>query len=192
MTLGILLRNNKEAIVQRWLDGALATYPDAAAAAFGRQNDPFANPVGHSLRAGTRHIFEALLDGMDAEEIRRSLHEIVKIRAVQQLSASQAVGFVFHLKQAIRVELGDAVRDPQLSSELAELEGQIDRIALAAFDLFVQCREQVHELRINEVKRRVSWVVERLNSGEPGPDADGDDPGVGASGDLDVPREGMP
>jgi len=163
MTLGELLQDNKDAIVQRWLDDVLAMYPEDTSAAFKRQRDPFANPVGHSLRVGTREIFEALLDGMDTGRIRRHLSEIIKIRAVQAFSASQAVGFVFRLKKAIRTELRTAASDPRLSPDLAELEGQIDRIALAAFDVFVQCREQVCELRVNEIKRSVSWIVDKLN-----------------------------
>ncbi len=163
MTFGKLLQENKDAIVQRWLEDALATYPEDSSVALRRQKDPFANPVGHSLRVGTRGIFEALLDEMDGEKIHQYLHEIIKVRAVQQLPASQAVRFVFHLKEAIRAVLGDAVREPQFSSGLAKLEGQIDGIALTAFDVYVQCREQVCELRVNEVKRQVSWIVDKMN-----------------------------
>ena len=162
MTFGELLRENRDAIVQRWLDGVLATYPGDASAAFGRQRDAFANPVGHSLREGTQGIFDVLLEGVDAAKIRQYLLTIIKIRAVQQFSPSQAVGFVFGLKDAIRTEVGAAAGDGRFSPEVAEIEGQIDRIALAAFDLFVECREQVYELRVNEVKRRVSWVVDKM------------------------------
>ena len=35
------------------------------------------------------------------------------------------------------------------------------QIALAAFDIYTRCREQVCQLRVNEVKRRVSWAMER-------------------------------
>jgi hypothetical protein len=163
MTLGKLLHQSKDAIIVRWLEEALATYPGESAAAFRRQKDPFANPVGHSLRVGTRGIFEALLDGENAERIRRHLHEIIRIRAVQQFSASEAVGFVFQLKGAVRAELSEAVKDPENLSELTELDARIDRMALLAFDAFVQFREQVYELRVNESKRRVSWVVGKLN-----------------------------
>jgi len=184
MTLGEWLRKNKDAIVRRWLDDALATYPGDSSAAFKRQKDPFANPVGHSLRTATREILQALLEGKRCQEPFSSqlethaddndrkrfltpfplqcLHEIIKIRAVQQFSASQAVGFVFQLKQAIRAELGGGAGDPRFLSELAEFEERIDRIALAAFDIYTQCREQVFELRMNEVKRTVSWVVDKM------------------------------
>jgi hypothetical protein len=162
MTFGELLRTKKDAIVQRWLEEVFASYPEDSAAAFRRQKDPFANPVGCSLRVGTQGILEALVEGQDAEKTCRYLHEIIKIRAVQQFTPSQAVGFVFGLKDAIRAELGKEVKDAALAAELADLEGRIDRIALAAFDVFVQCREQVCELRIAEVKRQVSWVMGKI------------------------------
>lgn len=162
-----LLEKKGEAIVQRWLDAALAAYPDDSAGLFKRQKDRFANPVGHGLRVATQGIFEALVDGggdgVDAEKIRQHLREIIKVRAVQEFSASQAVGFVFGLKGAVRAELEDAAHHPQIASGLTKLEAQIDRVGLAAFDLFVECREQVSELRINEVKRRVSWIVDKMN-----------------------------
>ena len=165
MTLGELLREKSDAIVRRWFEDASATYPADAAVAFRRQKDPFANPVGRSLRVGTRGIFDVLLEGGDAAEIEPYLRDMVKIRAVQQFSASEAVGFVFGLKKAVRAELGLAAGDARFSTELAEFEGKIDRVALAAFDVFVECRERVCELRINEVKRNVAWVLERMNQG---------------------------
>jgi len=170
MTLREWLREHEESIVRRWFESVLATYGDDASTVFRREKDPFANPVGHGLRRGTRGIFEALIAGMDSEQIHRHLHEIVKIRAVQEFSASEAVGFVFLLKDAIRAELAAAVEEPASASSLVEIERDIDRIALAAFDVFVQCREQVFELRANELKRRVSWIVEKINQRAPDPE----------------------
>ncbi|OHB72521.1 MAG: hypothetical protein A2V70_00955 [Planctomycetes bacterium RBG_13_63_9] len=182
MTLGELLPEHQDAIVQRWLDDVLATYSENAFAVFKRQKDPFTNPVGHNLRVATRAIFEALLravdggmdgsdGGMDTEGIRPSLDEVMKIRAVQEFSASEAVGFVFRLKEAVRAELADVAGDPRLGSELVKLERRIDRIALAAFDVFVECRERMCELRINEAKRRVPWVVAKINQRDGDPEA---------------------
>ena len=167
---GELLRQKQDAIVQRWVEATLATYSGEAAAAFARQKDPFANPVGHGLRVATRRIFDAMLDGMDGEAIRKPLHEIVKVRAIQQFSPAEAVGFVFQLRDAVRAELGLAGRDGSLAAALAEFDGQVDRVALIAFDIFVQCREQLFELRVNEVKRRVSWVMDKMNKRDSDPE----------------------
>lgn len=163
MTLAELLHENRDAVTRRWLEDCLASYPGDSAALFRREKDPFANPVGHSLRVGTRGILEALLNGADHEKIRECLREIIKVRAVQQFSASEAVSFVFRLKEAVRAELGERAAERRLAAELTELEGRIDRIALAAFDVFVECREQVFELRVNEVKRRIAWAVKKMN-----------------------------
>jgi hypothetical protein len=173
MTLGELLRENQAAIVRRWLDGALAAYAPRAAALFKRQQDPYANPVGHALRRATQAVFEALMADVgthtDAQQMQEHLHEVIKIRAVQDMSPSQAVGFVFLLKQAVREELSEVVGEPRFCGELAQLEAQIDRIALAAFDAFVDCRQQLCELRVNEVKRTVSWIADKLNRRGCGP-----------------------
>jgi hypothetical protein len=161
MRLGERLQDCKEAVVRRWLEDVLAEYSADAATAFVRQEDPFANPVGHSLRVGTRAIFDALLDGADVEEMRQPLEDIIRIRAVQELDPSRAVGFVFRLKDVIRDEIGQASSDPLVLAELAQLERRIDEAALAAFDVFVGCREQVCELRVNELKRQIPWIMER-------------------------------
>jgi len=163
MTLGELLLEHRHAIVQAWLDDVLATYSEDACKVFKKQKDPFANPVGHALRVATREIFEALLDEAEPSRIREVLHPVIKIRAVQEFSASQAVGFIFRLKEAIRTTLGKAMAEPRLASEWAKIEGQIDQVALAAFDVFVECRQQLYELRVNEVKRNVSWVMEKMS-----------------------------
>ena len=165
VSFGELLQQSEKAIVAQWLKAALSVYPDEGSGAFRRQRDPFANPVGHSLRTGTREIVEALLGGMDGAKIRQHLEKIISIRAVQELSASRTVGFVFDLKAAVRVGLGRQAEDPRFASELAKLDRQIDRIALTAFDVFAECRERLCELRVNEVKRQVSWIVNKMNAG---------------------------
>ncbi len=169
MTLRQLLRDRRDAIARDWLEGVLATYPGDSAAIFGRERDPFANPVGHSLRVGTQGILDVLLDNTDVGEIREHLHEIMRIRAVQQFAPSQAVGFVLRLREIVRAAAGEMAADPRFSSELAELDSQIDQIALEAFDIYVGCREQVYELRVNEVKRQVSWIVDKVNRQDPDP-----------------------
>jgi hypothetical protein len=166
MELRERLSKKQDAIVERWVADVLATYPDEAAAAFSREKDPFANPVGNSLRVGTRGIFEALLEGTDAGEIQDHLHEIIRIRAVQDFTASESVGFVLGLKKAIRAELGAEATDARFTSDMADVNDQIDRFALAAFDVFAQCREQVYDLRVSEMKRRVSWIMGKLNERE--------------------------
>ena len=112
-----LLQKRKEAIVGRWLEAALSAYPEEGAVAFQSQQDPFANPVGHALRTGVGVIFDALLNGLDSAKTGDPLKDILSIRAVQDMTASRALGFIFELKGAVRAE---GARDPRFERELAE------------------------------------------------------------------------
>jgi hypothetical protein len=163
LALAPLLRDRQNAIVQRWTADILATYPEEATAAFGRETDRFANPVGYSVRTGTRGIVAALGDDLDPARLRAALREIIQVRAIQEFSPSQAVGFVFRLKDVIRAELAGETADPQVASALAALDGPIDHLALLAFEVYTECRERVYQLRLGELRRRVGWVADRLN-----------------------------
>jgi len=166
MTLRDLLRERQTAIVERWREYALAAYPDDSSRFFEREKDRFANPLGYELRAGTEGIFQCFLDGMEADGICRHLDGIIKARAIQDLSPSCALSFVFDLKRAIRDELADDIARLGLAGELAEVDSSVDQIALFAFDIYTRCRERVAELRINEVKRNVAFIMKKLGMTE--------------------------
>ena len=168
MTLRNLLQEKKVAIVQRWLEEALATHGKDTAAFFNRSKDQFANPIGHAMRVGAQAVFENLLEGMEPDRICQHLEGIIKIRAVQDFSPSQAVSFIFLLKKVVRAELGKEALDSRRSVELTEFDAEVDQLALFAFDIFTRCREQLYEVRVNEVKRSVAAIMKRFH-GSPDP-----------------------
>ena len=168
------LRTRKEAVLERWLKDTLAAYAKDTSRFLKRRKDRFANPVGHALREGTRAILDTLLTGQSADRVRRPLDDIIRIRAIQDFSPSMAVAFVLRLKQAIRAELGALTADPRVAEELTELEQAVDGVALLAFDIYVESRERVYEIRVNEIKRQVAALWARFgdddSEGEPDPD----------------------
>jgi hypothetical protein len=156
MKLKTLLIENRKAILERWLTLILKTYP-ADAARFMKQNpNRFNNPVGHTYSEQISVLFDALVGEADSEAVKSSLEQINKIRAVQDFSASRAVAFIFFLKTAIRENLTDRLHDGHLAGELLNLESEIDGMALAAFDSFMQCREKLFEIKCRDIKRRAS------------------------------------
>lgn len=159
-----ILEEREDVIVERWLDCVLAAYPADGGAVFKRLTDPFANPVGSTARDGTRALFRALR-GEEAtpEELVEHLEGTLRIRAVQAMPASVAVGFVMELKRLVRAELrshGMMAADP---TELRAFEDGVDRLALLAFDVYTRCREDVANVRLREANRKVDWIVDRLN-----------------------------
>ncbi len=179
--IGDLLREEADTIVERWGEAVLSSYPSDAAALFKKQQDPFANPIGASVRDGTRGVFQTILDGMDPETLRSHLDTMVRIRAVQDFTPSQALAFVFDLRSIIRKALPQLDADPRLHRERAELDRIIDGLALAAFEVYTACREEVSGLRVAEMKRQVSWVFQKLGKEMP--------EGPGQSG---LPQEAPP
>lgn len=167
MKIQELLEERLDAVNRRWVEEVLATYPEDSAALFLREQDPFANPLGASVRKGTRGLLGAILGEMDSAQIHEHLDEIIRIRAVQQFAPSRALSFVFSLKAILRAVLPEAAEDGTLARELAEMDARIDRVALMAFDHYAACREEVSQLRIDEAKRQVAWVLEKINQRTP-------------------------
>jgi hypothetical protein len=158
-----LLESKKAAIVDRWTDLTLQVYPPESARLMRREKDRFQNPVGRVTRESLESLFEGLRTGRPPEEMADALDDIVRIRAVQDLRPSGALAFLFLLKRAIREELGDDPSGRVPGGDDSTLESGIDRLALQAFDLFTLCREKIHDLRIGEIKRRTSVLLERMD-----------------------------
>lgn len=172
MKLGNLLEQNRSAILQTWFDLILQTYPADASGFFKNQRDRFANPVGYTISHEMEALFTELLEGMDSDRISRSLDNIIRIRAVQDFSPSEAVHFVFLLKRAIGEKLGSEITKARIFDEMPALEERIDKLALLAFDIYMKCREQIHEIKINEVKKR---LVKPLGKSDPTADEPADE-----------------
>ncbi len=176
--LSDLLQQNKAAITDRWLDKVLGTYSLRTTAFFKRRKDPFANPVGQTLTRSTEAIFDGLLEGLEApagmpvDVLCTHLDEILKVRSIQDFTPSQALSFVFQLKDAVREELESELGDSDLAIELTKFERQIDQLALFSFDIFVKCREKLYELRVNEIKRTGFRLLRKANLIGGDPDID--------------------
>jgi hypothetical protein len=177
MRLEHLLAERKPAIIAKWFDVILETYPADTSAFMKKQKDRFTNPVGQTILQGIEGIFDELLRGGGPEKISPFLDNIIRIRAVQDFSPSQAVSFIFSLKQVVSDELGSESGEIPFS-DLRELEAKIDSLALLCFDLFVQCREKLYDIKANELRNMTFRLIQQANKmGE----AREDDPGPASS-----------
>ena len=157
------LAENKDAIIKRWLDLIVGAYPADAAQFYKREKDPFANPVGTTIAREIATIYDELLGGMEYQNLYGPLDHIVRIRAVQDFTPANALGFVFLLKKAVRDELAASGQEPADFKALLEFEGRIDQTALLAFEIYMGCREQIWQLKANELKNRTIKLLERTN-----------------------------
>ncbi len=163
MSLNDLLLKRQTAIRDKWIQRIFQTYSADGSSFLGREKNRFANPVGHTIRESVGIIVERFLAGAEPSELVTPLEDIVRIRAVQDFSPSQVVGFVFLLKSIIRDELGEDLRGGPLSEELERFDLRIDEMALLTFDSFMKFRERIYELKVNETKRNVRFLLDRAN-----------------------------
>ena len=156
-----IIEQKKAAIVKKWFDLTAQTYAPDTAEFLKSKTDPFANPVGGSILSGLDGLLDQLIHDMDPQIINSYLDPIIRIRAVQNFTASQAVAFILSLKKALRTSLKKELRDIRILTELSELESKIDRLSLMAFDIYMQCREEIYQLSANEMKNRTFRAFER-------------------------------
>lgn len=163
MRLNSLLADKKAAILEKWFDVIIETYPPDTASFLKNQNNRFTNPIGATVSKGIEDIFDELLVGNNREKTPEFLDSMIRVRAVQDFTASQAISFIFPLKRIIREELSAEIAGNQLSDEILSLESSIDNLALSAFDIYMKCREKIYEIKANEVKSRTFRLLQMAN-----------------------------
>ena len=151
----------KRAIARQWLDLTLRTYPSQSMKFLLHEADCFRNPVGQTHQDAIPLLVDELFGDMDSAKLRKALEDILRIRAVQNFSAKEAVRFVFLLKEIFRQEPSDS------EPVRLELDRRVDEMALDAFDLYSQCREQVSAIQVSEARRRAA-LLQRIYSGAEG------------------------
>ena len=159
MNLNDLLLQKRSAITKKWCDIVLRTYPKESQSFLRKQKDRFGNPVGRTIFEGIESVYDELVGGADSDKISLYLDNIIRVRAVQDFSPSQAVGFIFGLKKVIREELKSEILEEEISQDWSAFESRIDGLALLCFDIYTACRQKISDIRVDEVRRRSSKLL---------------------------------
>ena len=157
------LEEKRSVILEKWFEAIMATYPTDSTGFLKKQKDRFLNPVGHTFTEGINSIIEALIVGEGFAESLPFIDDIIRVRAIQDFSPAQALSFVFSLKRVVREELEKEIRQNQLYDELLKFESEIDELALYAFNIYVKCREQLSDLKTDELKRMTFTLLQKAN-----------------------------
>lgn len=147
-SLNEALKRNEEKILALWTERTLDTYESSSF--FKKSQDSFANPVGMNIREGLTALFRLLVAG--AEQFAKPLDQIIRIRAVQNFTPSQAVAPILDVKSVVRQIFSADNECRALLPELIPFDAEVDRAVLQAFDLYMECRERLHKARIRELK----------------------------------------
>lgn len=156
-----ILKTKKSTIVKKWFELVVNSYPPDTASFLKGQKDQFSNPVGHTTKKGLEAVFDEVVSGMDRDTIVSFLDPIIRIRAVQDFTPSQAVGFILDLKNVIREKLKKELNSAPVQAGLADIDTNIDRLCLIGFDIFVTCREAIYQLKVNTERDKIYSAFSR-------------------------------
>ncbi|MEZ4526517.1 MAG: RsbRD N-terminal domain-containing protein [Desulfobacterales bacterium] len=176
MGVEILLAERKSAVVKKWFEHVVDTYPPDTAKFLKQQKDPFANPVGSTTMESLKGVFDEMLKAQpDRDLLSALLDPVIRIRAVQAMfTPSQAVSFIFFLKQIVRQETEKELKDRQKLTDLQDFEKKIDELALIAFNIYMQCAQTIFQLKASHEKSKIysafsrAGLVEEIPEDGPG------------------------
>ena len=163
-----LIRENRSAILKKWFGLVIDSYPKDTARFLKKEKDSFANPVGSTIEHELGSLLDQLLQEPDREKASRFLDRIIRIRAIQDFTPSDAVAFVFQLKDVIREALKPAPGQEPSHEAWRGMDRRIDRLGFLAFDTYTKCREQIADIRVKEIKQQTERLL-RLSGMSDGP-----------------------
>jgi hypothetical protein len=156
-----ILTQKKSVITKKWFDLTAQTYAPDTAEFIKNKKDQFANPVGGTMLNSLKGLLDQIIHNMDPETITSHLDPIIRIRAAQNFTPSQATAFILSLKKVLRENLTKELRDNGATAELIAFESKIDQLCLMAFDIYMQCREKIYQISANETRNRTFRAFER-------------------------------
>ena len=163
MKLKEYLAQNRKVILGKWFDRIIDSYPADSSSFLRLEKDRFNNPVGYNISQDIEFLYDSLLDDRDDARLLECLEDIVRIRAVQEFTPSEALAFIPVLKEILREEFSSRLSEHGLAADLLALNAKIDRLGMKGFDAYMRCREKIYEIKANEAKMRVYKLLERTN-----------------------------
>ena len=149
-----LLEQKKGKVVEEWIERIHHTYPEETASFLEEEKNEFANPIGASIQQSVWPLYDEIISGHDSDNLYKCLDYLIRVRAVQDFTPTAAVSVVSFLKDIMREELLETIEKQGLFREYLALETRIDNAIMAAFDIFMKCRERVWEIRHNDITQR--------------------------------------
>jgi len=147
----------RDEILKKWLNTVISSYPDKTAQFLHGENNPFANPVGSIINKSFSVIIDYLFYEINEDELHRYLDEVIRIRSVQGHNPSKVLSFLFDLKDILYEIFSNEVNKDNIFSLLNDL----DKIIQKAFDIYMNCREELLSLRSREIERTMFRRLEK-------------------------------
>ena len=160
MELEKYLTEHRRKLVDKWVAAVIETYPKDSVKFFLNTKDPFANPVGNTIKRSIDLLFaEVIKQKMDPAAVNEAMDPIIRLRAVQEFSPSRAIAFILTIKHLLSDALKKHRTDKEVALFLENVAANTDELILIAVDIYGKCREKIYLLRINQSKESLKKLL---------------------------------
>jgi len=153
-----MIKIKRSSIIKGWTARIFDTYASETSGFLSKDKDQFSNPVGFTISTGAEKIVDEIISDRNLTSIKLHLIDILKIRAVQEFTPSEAVGFIYLLKDVIHHEFAEELKNEPISTELKDLYSFIDQMVLVAIDIYLELRETVYRIRLKELRNKSTSI----------------------------------
>lgn len=160
-SLKSLLEEKRSNIIKKWFEAVVETYTADVASHMRNTSAQFTNPMGHNFFRGLEGLFDGLMKGVLTDTASDFLSDIVRLRALQEFTPSQAVAFIFQLKRLVREELKPEIAREKYAEELIAFDSSVDDLGLFAFDLYMKCRERLYDIKAKEAQNATFRLLQK-------------------------------
>lgn len=161
MDLNQQIMGKRKKILRLWYQEVLECFPKQSRVLIASNADRFSNPIGFTLGEGIEEIFSFLVGEKSLPEIDSALGRLIKLKAIQEVRDTNQLAFLFSLKRIVRENCGAYSKGFSEIRELLEIESRLDQIVQKAYEIYVQSREKILELQVNEIKNK-TYMFRRL------------------------------
>ncbi|MEI6638891.1 MAG: hypothetical protein FDX02_00195 [Chlorobium sp.] len=146
-----LLDAHKEIILQQWLESALGLFPEKMG---------YTTPVAMELSRALEVILSGL--GSGESDYKEALDDVTRILAVQSILPSKALSIFLEPKLMLRDIMLKTTVAGTMTQEVQEaFNSRFDLLTLEAFDSYMQHREKIYQLKVEEGRRRMFMALRR-------------------------------
>lgn len=139
-----------EKIVRAWCN-VLDTQSGTGAYDGSTESKRFSNPVAYHVNQTAHDVVRYIFSEQEELSVPESVEDLCRLQALQDPEASSMLKSFFALRAIVAANLGGIELDADF---LLAVDARIDACALSAMNYYSQCREEIMQFRIDEIKRR--------------------------------------
>ncbi len=150
----------RQALIDGWLAEMARAFPGQADRPARWDRDPFRNPVAAALRRATSELVDELTGNLDPGRLRDGLVDLVRLRALSDVSPEVSVALVRSSRAVFHRVLTrpDAGFEERAVYDL--VAGRLLEVERLAAELFWQCRTDLCSIAARAARRR-TFVADR-------------------------------